>query len=174
MDYAFKSGMKQLLIIISLFLAVSCSGPQNYVSKAVRLMDKHGLFAEGQEWEVAKKVALDSKPENQDEAYEIVKKALTVAGGKHSFIYPADMVNKDAANTEWEMPSVKIDENNIAKIKLPPFQGNREEGIKYASSVIDAIPDDIAGVMIDIRHNTGGNMYPSMGSAPVCLQWGRC
>jgi len=127
-------------------------------------MDKHGLFAEGQEWETAKKAALNSKPENLDDSHKIVKRALAVAGGKHSFIYPADMVNKDAANTEWEMPSVKIDENNIAKIKLPPFQGNREERIKYANSVIDAIPDDIVGVMIDIRHNTGGNMYPMIAA----------
>jgi len=156
--------MKHLFIIASLFLAISCSGPHSYVVKAVRLMDKHGLFAEGQEWEAAKKVAFNSKPQNLDEAHEIVKGALAVAGGKHSFIYPADMVNEDATNTAWEMPSVEIDENNIAKIKLPPFRGNREEGIKYANSVIDEIPDDIAGVVIDIRHNTGGDMYPMIAA----------
>jgi len=151
------------LILLS-FLAVSCSGPHNYVVKAVRLMDKHCLFAEGQEWEAARKVALDSRPENMEEAHDAVKAALAVAGGKHSFVYPADRVKGDIANTEWEMPSVEIDGNNIAKIKLPPFHGNREEGIRYANSVIDAIPDGIAGAMIDLRHNTGGNMYPMIAA----------
>jgi len=156
--------LRHLFIIASLFMALSCSGPRNYVVKAVKLMDRHGLFAEGPEWEVAKKEALGSRPENMDDAHEVVKNALSVAGGKHSFIYPADMVNKDAANTGWEMPSITIDGNNIAMIKLPPFHGNREEGIRYASSVIESIPDDIAGAIIDLRHNTGGDMYPMIAA----------
>lgn len=156
--------MKHLFILASVILFVSCNGPHDYVVKAVRHMDKQGLFAEGPAWDAARKEALSAKPANLEEAHEIVRKALTVAGGKHSFIYSADKVNQDATRTTWEMPSVVMDENNMAQIKLPPFHGNRQEGIKYALSVIEAIPDTVSGVLIDIRQNTGGNMYPMIAA----------
>ncbi len=156
--------MKAIILIASLFLAISCSGPQSYVNKAVKIMDKQGLFAEGQEWEEIKKITLDSKPVDLDEAQEVVKEALKIAGGKHSFIYPADRVNQDSNNTEWEMPTVVIDDNNVVYIKLPRFHGNSEEGVKYARTVIDAVPDDVKGAIVDLRQNTGGNMFPMIAA----------
>ncbi len=155
--------MRKLAILFLPFLILSCSEPQRYVHKAVRVMDKNGLYAEGAQWDSAKRVALQSNPQTMDDAYSVVRKALKVAGGKHSFLVPASSVAEDKER-EWEMPSVSILDNNIASVKLPPFHGNREEGIKYASSVIDGIPDDISGIIIDLRGNVGGNMYPMIAA----------
>ncbi|MDO4496951.1 MAG: S41 family peptidase [Bacteroidales bacterium] len=141
----------------------SCSGPDYYVSKAIDLMDDHALYAEGPDWEAAKKEALDTEPQTYEEAQEIVKKALKVAGGKHSFIYKSEDVKTDFTS-EWKMPEVNINEQNVAIIKLPPFSGNDKQGQKYAHTVIDAIPENIAGAIIDLRGNTGGNMYPMIAA----------
>ena len=65
------------------------------------------------------------------------------------------------------MPQVGITDScgaKIAVVKLPQFAGNRDEGLKYAKTVIDAVPDDIQGVVIDIRGNGGGDMYPMISS----------
>lgn len=143
---------------------VSCGDShQRYVRKAIRLMDKHGLFAEGPDWESAKSSALTARPVSLEEAQEMVRTAAKVAGGKHSFLKLAGAVVSDATS-EWPAPEVTFSEGGIPIISLPPFSGNHEEGVKYASAVLVAIPEDITGVVIDLRGNTGGNMYPMIAA----------
>ncbi|MCQ2168766.1 MAG: hypothetical protein MJY69_08945 [Bacteroidales bacterium] len=72
-----------LVVSVVFLLITGCNGaitPQRYVHKAVAIMDKNALFANGQLWESAKKQALSSTPETMDEAYKIVREALKPAG----------------------------------------------------------------------------------------------
>ena len=76
---------KVLFILLTVCLMVSCDDPNTrYVKKAVRIMDKHGIYAQGPEWENAKQEALEARPSTMEEAQEIVVKAGKVAGGKHT------------------------------------------------------------------------------------------
>ena len=154
--------------LFALFLMLSFTGcvdgNKAYVRKAVSIMDKQGIFATGPEWDDAKREALAATPTTLDEAREIVRTAGKVAGGKHTFLKTESEVTEDATSTDWEMPSVSVDEYGIAVIKLPPFSGNRDEGIKYAKTVLDAVPDNIKGVVIDLVDNRGGNMYPMIAA----------
>ena len=142
----------------------SCSDPNtSYVKKAVRIMDRNGIYAQGPEWEKAKAEALAAKPSSLEEAQETVRQAGKVAGGKHTFLMTADeMTENDTAN--WEMPTVELLENDIAVIKLPQVMGNAEDGIKYANTVLNALPNTLQGVIIDLRGNRGGNMYPMIAA----------
>ena len=57
--------MKKIVILIcaACLAAVSCGDAnQAYVRKAVKIMDKEGLFATGEQWEAAKAEALGAKP----------------------------------------------------------------------------------------------------------------
>ena len=153
-----------LLALAAFLLAVSCGDAnRQYVRKAVRIMDRQGLFAIGSEWESAKNEALSAQPASLEEAQEIVRKAANVAGGKHSFLQPAGSVKADAT-AEWPAPEVTLSENGISVVSLPPFSGNQDEGVKYASAVLSAIPEDVPGVVIDLRGNTGGNMFPMIAA----------
>jgi C-terminal processing protease CtpA/Prc len=157
-----KHGLVYLLLAMS--MACSCvNADKAYVRKAVRLMDKSGLFAEGPEWDAARAEALSAAPQTPDEAKDIVRKALKVAGGKHSFIKVSENVVEDA-NSEWKMPTVSFEEDGIAVIALPAFSGPAGEGVRYASTVLEALPDTLPGVVIDLRGNTGGNMYPMISA----------
>ncbi len=147
-----------------MLLVVSCGDAnRQYVRKAIRIMDKQGLFAEGPGWESARAEALSATPGSLEEAQEIVRTAAKVAGGKHSFLQLAGSVVSDAAS-EWPAPEVTFPEGGIPVVSLPPFSGNHDEGVKYASTVLSAIPEDIPGVVIDLRGNTGGNMYPMIAA----------
>ena len=153
--------MKKISIILAaMLLFVSCA---EYVRRAIRIMDKQGLFAEGPDWESARNEALSANPASLEEALEIVRTAAKVAGGKHSFLQLAGSVTADATS-EWPAPDVTISEGGIPVVSLPPFSGNQSEGVKYASAVLAAIPEDIPGVVIDLRGNTGGNMYPMIAA----------
>lgn len=153
-----------LYLLLAICIASSCGNADKaYVRKAVRLMDKYGLFAEGPEWEAARTEALSAAPQTPDDAKDIVRKALKVAGGKHSFIKTSENVVEDATS-EWKMPTVSFEEDGIAVITLPMFCGNRDEGVKYAMTVISGLPDTLPGAVIDLRGNTGGNMYPMISA----------
>lgn len=158
--------MKTRIIGITaiIFMVLSCGDAnQTYVRKAVRIMDKEGIFAVGAEWDAAKVKALEAAPASIEEAQEVILEALKVAGGKHSFLKTEESVTKDATS-EWPAPTVTIEEDGIAVVTLPPFSGNQEEGIKYALTVLEGIPEDVPGVVIDLRDNTGGNMYPMIAA----------
>ena len=142
----------------------SCSDPNmQYVKKAVRIMDKNGIYAQGPEWEKAKAEALAAKPSSLEEAQEIVIQAGKVAGGKHTFLMTADEMTENDT-TAWEMPMVELMEGGIAAINLPQFMGNSEDGIKYANTVLNTLPNTLQGVIIDLRGNRGGNMYPMIAA----------
>ena len=160
-----KISKTSALLSLLLLLITGCTdGNRAYVRKAVSIMDKQGIFATGAEWVIAKHVALEAVPENLDDAREFVRNVGKFAGGKHTFLKTESEVTEDATSTDWEMPAVSVDNDGIALIKLPPFSGNRDEGIKYAKTVLDAVPDDIKGAVIDLRDNRGGNMYPMIAA----------
>ena len=155
---------KQLILLLTILVMASCSDPNaRYVKKAIHIMDKHGIYAQGLEWEKAKQEALSAKPTNLQDAQEIVTKAGKVAGGKHTYLMTADEVTENDTSS-WEMPTVEMLENHIAFIKLPAFSGNADEGIKYANTVLNVLPYALQGAIIDLRGNRGGNMYPMIAS----------
>ena len=134
-----------------------------YVKKAVRIMDKNGIYAQGPEWKKAKSEALAAHPQSIEEAQEIVLRAGKVAGGKHTTLMTSSEVTQNDTSA-WQMPVVELFEGNIAYIKLPPFSGNAAEGVRYANTVLGALPDSLNGVVIDLRDNRGGNMYPMIAA----------
>ena len=154
-----------LITAAAILLAVSCGDANKaYVRKAIQIMDKNGLFAQGPEWEDAKQKALAASPQSIEEAQEMIREAGKVAGGKHTFLKTEQAVTEDATSTAWVMPTVRIEEDGIAIITIPPFSGNQEEGVKYALSVLDSVPDSLPGAVIDLRDNRGGNMYPMIAA----------
>ena len=145
---------------------IGCSSPNEiYVRDAIQQMDRKGLYAKGEEWEAMKKEALSQEPETLEEAQAIINKAAKVAGGKHSYLLPADKVQaREKRSNEEVSPSVTMIEDSICMIHLPAFAGDDENCLRYARTVLDSIPDTVKGVCIDLRGNHGGNMYPMIAA----------
>ena len=155
-----------LLMTLSMLSLVGCQEPERqYVRKAVKQMDKTGLFAEGPEWEAARQKALDAKPATMEEAYDVVREALKVAGGKHSFIITSERLEDISDADSMNMPTVTNLGDGFVHIVLPHFSGQTGEMQRdYANTVLNALPDSISGAVIDLRGNTGGNMYPMIAA----------
>ena len=145
---------------------IGCSSPnETYVRNAIQQMDRKGLYAEGEEWEAMKKEALSQEPETLEEAQAIINKAAKVAGGKHSYLLPADKAQaREKRSNEEVSPTVTIREDGICIIHLPAFAGDDENCLRYARTVLDSISDTVKGVCIDLRGNHGGNMYPMIAA----------
>lgn len=161
-----------MILVLTALVIAGCGSPeQQYVKKAVKLMDKRGLFAEGSAWKEARAKALAAQPATMDEAYDVCREALKVAGGKHSFIFTVERQQQSAAEDKEIAPSVTQQEDGILLIVLPEFGGQtKDENLRYVHAVLDALPEDAAddgtvkGVIIDLRGNTGGNMYPMIAA----------
>ena len=154
------------IFLFATLTIIGCSSPNEiYVRDAIQQMDRKGLYAEGEAWEAMKKEALSQEPETLEEAQEIINKAAKVAGGKHSYLLPADKVQaREKRSNEEVSPSIIMREDGICMIHLPAFAGDDENCLRYARTVLDSIPDTVKGVCIDLRGNHGGNMYPMIAA----------
>lgn len=153
-------------LLLTILYVISCSSPnETYVRDAIQHMDRKGIYAEGEEWEAARKEALSQDPETLEEAQEIINKAAKIAGGKHSYLIPADKAQaREKRSNEEVSPNVTMREDGICMIQLPAFAGDDENCLRYALTVLDSIPDTMKGVCIDLRGNHGGNMYPMIAA----------
>ena len=154
------------IFLFATLTIIGCSSPNEiYVRDAIQQMDRKGIYAKGEEWEAMKKEALSQEPETLEEAQEIINKAAKVAGGKHSYLMPANKAQaREKRSNEEVSPSVTMIEDGICMIHLPAFAGDDENCLRYARTVLDSIPDTVKGVCIDLRGNHGGNMYPMIAA----------
>ena len=154
------------IFLFATLTIIGCSSSnQTYVRDAIQQMDRKGLYAEGEAWEAMKKEALSQDPETMEEAQEIINKAAKIAGGKHSYLMPANKVQaREKRYNEEVSPSICMREDGICMIHLPAFAGDDENCLRYAKTILDSIPDTVKGVCIDLRGNHGGNMYPMIAA----------
>ena len=167
---------RTVLFIIAISLLSSCglfddqSKPEGYVRHCVRIIDRAALYADSPEWKQTKQEVLAQAKTltTLDEAHEAVSKAAKVAGGKHSFLMEPV---KDTASYQELAPSVKLLEGNIAHIVLPAHSGVKVSDSLYTHTVLDFLQTnpDLKGVVLDLRDNRGGNMYPMIAAVSPLL-----
>lgn len=146
--------------------------PKKYGNTAIAIMEQQALYASGEEWNTAKAEAekqIDSAKTIAD-TYPALETLTKQAGGKHSrFIRPDEV--KEIESTPALMPEITEEAGNVVRIRLPEFSGTREEASAYADPVVEYLEthQDISGVIIDLRGNTGGDMAPMIGAVSPLL-----
>jgi len=131
-----------------------------YGERAIALMN-NGYYSSTDEWRAARAKALEALQDVQtyEETYPILSEAIAVAGGKHSrVVLPRELTEM---RSDVQMPSVS-ETDGIVTIALPEFLGSNEQAKEYARTGIDWLRahSDAKGVILDLRHNTGGDVAP--------------
>ena len=142
--------------------------PCGYVKSSIRKMDKYALYADA-DWSIERKSYLSEAEsiDNFDDAHRIVESALAFAGGKHSALLAP--VTDTTAFEEFA-PEACMLEDGIAYVKLPAHRGVKVSDAAYTHTVLDFLQShlDAEGVIVDLRDNHGGNMYPMISAiAPL-------
>lgn len=180
---------KLLLVIILPFVAVICIllavikmyGPNfgfylvppsvtEYVNIALNRMN-NGIYANGEEWEKAKKNALNKakSAKSYEETHDILDEAAGIAGGKHSALI--DSQSQDSSVESQQMPECEM-KNDILYIKLPAYDMQSGKSKEYTDTVISSIKEnmnDCKGIILNIRDNTGGDMGPMVAAVAPLL-----
>jgi hypothetical protein len=165
-----------LLLLLALF--VSACGmfdgdqktPEGYVRYCVKQLDRKALYADRPEWKAIKDSILAEAKSmtTMDQAHDAVIRAAAVAGGKHSTLLPPV---EDTASYVEIAPEVKLLEGDILHVVLPAHSGVKVTDSLYIHSVLGFLQEHIGarGVILDLRGNSGGNMYPMIAAVSPLL-----
>ena len=172
-------GMNYVSVLLSLLvLFVSACGmfdgdqktPEGYVRYCVKQLDRKALYADRPEWKAVKdSILAEAKTiTTMDQAHDAVIRAAAVAGGKHSTLLPPV---EDTTSYVEIAPEVKLLEGNILHIVLPAHSGVKVTDSLYIHSVLGFLQEhlDARGVILDLRGNSGGNMYPMIAAVSPLL-----
>ena len=164
------------LLIVFLFSVTSCGLFDNqdtypgYVRHCIRIMDRHGLYSDTPEWKAREKEFLAAADTISDLGWAnyLICQAAQVAGGKHSALWAPE---RDTVNFPEFAPETRMLEGGIAYVKLPAHSGEQVSDSLYAYSVLHFLQENssAAGVVIDLRDNYGGNMYPMISAVSPLL-----
>lgn len=143
---------------------------EKYVRQAIMFMDNQGVYNQSEEWIKVKEEVLEETKNcrSYEECYPYLEKAIKTVGGKHSKLIPYNEI--DSTKT-CDYPDMEYLEQDILYIHLPAFLGNGDEANQYATMVYEFIREhpNIKGVIIDLQHNTGGDMGPMVASISCFL-----
>ena len=147
--------------------------PQAYGERALSFME-NGYYASAGEWTEAKAEAREalSAAQSYEDTWPILRKALAVAGGKHSRLVTASEADADREET-ITLPLVSTDsmENCIVTVVIPEFTQGEAEAQEYAQIVISWLREhpDTVGVIVDLRGNRGGDIAPMIAALSPLL-----
>lgn len=159
------------VLAITVFFLLKTYGPyynicvmkpstKDYVKIAITQMESQGLYAKGEQWERAKEEAyqMTKDAKSYEDTHDALRKALKVAGGKHSFLQTpseqSDVKDQVAYPTSKKVGTTLV-------LELPGFMGSEKEAERYAKTLNDALEkQDYERVIVDLQNNDGGNMMP--------------
>ncbi|MCR5423970.1 MAG: S41 family peptidase [Bacteroidales bacterium] len=147
--------------------------PQRYAELALDKME-NGIYASGEEWNRARSVALAEVEScrSYEETHDVLRRALAVAGGKHSALLTPESLQ--SAAQEQLLPTVEVDGDGILMVTIPPYSSSSSMAHEYADKVLAALKErQYAGIVVDLRDNVGGDMGPMLAALSPLLPDGQ-
>jgi hypothetical protein len=153
---------------------------RNYINHLVKVVKKASVYKDSLDWKIMDKEIAGllrgmSTPQDMKELSNYLLNKLRVAGDNHSLIYTKTEVDKAAQqNTDSRQPSGKLLDNRIGYVNVPGFSSTNDTAQVHWATLIQNIikkldtENSITGWVVDLRENTGGNMYPMIaGLGPL-------
>jgi carboxyl-terminal processing protease len=149
-----------------------------YIDEIVPFLER-GIKTDGPAWDKRHQSTLDSlyEADTIDETYAGLNILAVEAGGPHSsFLSPLQAEDWETASETVQLPEVMA-EQGIGIIKLPGFNSSDDAlEKKYAdvarSGLNDVRSNAACGWIVDLRDNSGGNMFPMLASVAPLLDDG--
>ncbi len=150
--------------------------PSGYLDRALVIMEEQSLRAYAVLWFQIRLGAFlrAAGATTTGDTYDAIRWALRELGDHHSFFRPPPP--SEARSTPIASPSVdgRRVEPNVGYVKIPGFTGT--EPPKFAEQIDRVIAEvdgpRICGWIVDLRGNTGGNMWPMIGGLRSILGTG--
>lgn len=148
--------------------------PKRYTQTVLELTDL-GVYADSPEYAAARAEALDaaSAASSREELYPLIDAAVSAAGGKHSALQrPGEEIGGESQEDTGPDSSAGVGIDGQVAIATVPAISRHDDGQRYADALgtglASARDQGACGAIVDLRGNTGGNMYPMLaGVSPL-------
>jgi len=177
---------KYIYCLIVISIIASCSADNNpvisneafstdaesYLNDALDIMQEYSINRYKIDWPKFRDDTFKfvGEAETTRDTYYGIRNALDRLGDNHSFFREPSSLKKDSkVNTD---PIGMRLTNQVGFIRVPAFSGTdkqaNELALRIQSLIREVDSSSIKGWVVDLRHNTGGNMWPMLtGVGPI-------
>jgi carboxyl-terminal processing protease len=147
---------------------------------AVEIVRTNALNSDQVDWtEVAARVRdVAARADQPEDTYPAIRMLLSLLKDGHSFHMDPDAVRQHELMAAPSVPPVvKLLPGGRGYVLIPGFAGRNDDDIgRFVKSVSDGMraiaPDATGGWIVDLRENSGGNMWPMLTSLAPLLGTG--
>jgi hypothetical protein len=155
-----------------------------YMNDVLDIMQEHSIVTESVSWDSFRESALNAVRGMKaiDETHTTVTILLRRLGDNHSGFISPEMASRlqgsePADLGPWVSPRSQVFDERLGYIMVPGFVGSDEQReTRFADEIQSAIRDIDAsttcGWIVDLRSNTGGNMWPMLAGLGPLLDEG--
>jgi hypothetical protein len=149
---------------------------QSYLDQVIALMQRYSINRRTIDWSAFRARVLEEAGTAQSvsETFPAIRQALSLLGDGHSSYIPLRGQVLVAPSRTCSAPTVlkRPALARIGYVRVRKFAGTPAEATTYAQQLQDSIRiadrDDLFGWIVDLRGNSGGNMYPMIaGIGPI-------
>ena len=159
---------------------------RRYLTDALDLIEEHALNSAQVSWESWRQIALRRAEHAQtpEDTYPLIQETLAKLRDNHSSFVPAASETASGSPTSWQVPFVAptgvMATEDIAILAIPACCGAYDSDSidRYAATLHELIRSlsgsSAAGWIVDLRSNSGGNMWPMVNGLGPILGEGVC
>lgn len=152
---------------------------RDYLNQVINIMQSNSINRETIDWVNLKTQAFGQLSNNAQtiaDTYPGILKAIELLGDNHSFYRTStgSYLNPNSVSCEGSIFTAPDLPDHIGYVKVSNFSGSvaGPDGIAFAENIQDQIRaadhSGITGWIVDLRANTGGNMWPMIaGVGPI-------
>jgi hypothetical protein len=152
-----------------------------YLEQAIALLRAHHINSAKADWA---RIAADARAAIRTAAapadtYDAIRGMLKALGEPHSFLMPPRRLRPAAgrgagvAAPAPAMPTYSLVDGRFGLVRLPGFVGSPQEVARYSGTLRQGLTmldrQGVCGWIVDLRGDTGGNMWPMLNGLDPLL-----
>src|SRR5688572_12745032 len=167
--------------IIVIILALGCHeddspSAESFLNEILNIMENNSINKHTIDWPAFRDKVFARVPGARtiEDTEPGIQLALKMLGDNHSFLVKPDgrSINYSTIHCYYEVTSKPSMPVNVGYVKVNGFTGSEAEGEDFSNEIQEQIKSqdnaNIAGWIVDLRNNLGGNMWPMLaGIGPV-------
>jgi C-terminal processing protease CtpA/Prc len=152
-------------------------------AEILKIIKKNALYKDSLNWQKIEEESKMLQLSNNDSIsekllFDFFKSKLREAGDKHSFFISKKAMTARSQKPVDVHPEAKYLGDNVGSIKVPRcLSFDAEKDIAFANTIRTQIKEidstnTITGWVVDLRNNTGGNMWPMLAGLNALMDDG--
>ena len=163
--------------------AAASADPRGYFEQALALLRQLHINSGTADWDgiAGRGRARLATATQLSDAHDAIRDVIATLGERHSFLRPppsggaaaAPAGIPPAASPPTALPETRVLDGRFGVVRLPGFLGSPEQAERYTAALRAGLTGiDAAGAcgwIVDLRGNTGGNMWPMLNGLDPLL-----